>query len=156
MMSSVEGYVVDIACLRRYPASEYAERAREHTTSCALMGHCVESGYAVVDDSGVAHLLDTHATPHVVAALQRSGDERGVFLVVQRKSEEGEMVTRVVQQQPQRNDASRVTEVCEDEFGDATEPSGPTTGDPGRDEPRRSGEESSTEAQQTGAAANAD
>ena len=46
-MEIVEGYVVDLACLRRYPQKEYTARATEHTTECALMGHCVESGYGL-------------------------------------------------------------------------------------------------------------
>ena len=43
----LEGDVVDIICLRKYPADEYAERARKHTRACALKGHCIESGYAL-------------------------------------------------------------------------------------------------------------
>jgi hypothetical protein len=40
---TIEGFVVDIACLRKYPRSEWNERAHGHTRTCALMGHCVES-----------------------------------------------------------------------------------------------------------------
>ena len=29
---TAEGWVLDIACLRKYPRDEYAERARAHTT----------------------------------------------------------------------------------------------------------------------------
>lgn len=47
-MEITEGYVVDLACLRRYPRQEYTSRAAQHTTECALMGHCVESGYGLV------------------------------------------------------------------------------------------------------------
>jgi hypothetical protein len=41
---TLAGYVVDTACIGRYPRDELHERAREHTTRCALMRHCVESG----------------------------------------------------------------------------------------------------------------
>ena len=93
---TLTGYVVDIACLRRYPQDEYSERARRHTTDCALMGHCVESGYAVVSDEGGARLLDTQATRHVVAALEAANADRGVHLVVERRQREREMVTESV------------------------------------------------------------
>ena len=43
-MEITEVHVVGPACLRRYPQTEYTSRAAEHTTECALTGHCVESG----------------------------------------------------------------------------------------------------------------
>ena len=46
----LEGYVVDQACLRKYPQDELLERSRVHTTECALMGHCMESGYGLVNE----------------------------------------------------------------------------------------------------------
>lgn len=97
---AVQGYVVDLACLRRYPEVEYGDRAQQHTTSCALMGHCVESGYALVGADGVPHLLDTHATPHVVAALRQSGRDQGVHVVAERRPEDGELVTTFVTEAP--------------------------------------------------------
>lgn len=92
--TTVEGHVVDLACVRRYPENEYKQRARAHTTSCALMGHCVESGYGVINDDGTLHVLDTHATPLIVAALHDSSRDRGVYLVVDQSIEDGEMVTQ--------------------------------------------------------------
>ena len=89
----LEGYVVDVACLRKYPCDDWPDRAREHTTKCALMGHCIESGYGLVADDGRATLLDQSATPHVVNALGRSGRERGIRLRVTREREEHEMRT---------------------------------------------------------------
>lgn len=58
LRETVEGYVIDIACLRKYPSSQWLERARVHTRQCAMMGHCVESGYALVDEGGAALLGD--------------------------------------------------------------------------------------------------
>jgi len=97
-----EGWVVDIACLRKYPENEYAQRARVHTTECALMGHCVESGYGVVGEGGRAHLLDPGATPKVVAVLEGSGAEEDVYVRAERRLRGGEMVTVAVSaaQQP--------------------------------------------------------
>lgn len=155
---TVSGYVVDIACLRRYPESEYAQRARAHSKECALMGHCVESGYAVVDDDGVAHLLDTHATPQVVDTLERSTKDTGIYLQVQRRADDGEMTTEVVDEQ--RRDAA-VPGSEEDEFGNTVNPPGPPGGDPGRSDtspapsPERD-EDASAEAQRSGCSANAD
>ena len=94
---TAEGYVVDSACLRKYAREEWADRAREHTTKCALMGHCVESGYGLVADDGRVTLLDAKATPHVMGALQRSTRERGVRLRVEREREEHEMRTTRVE-----------------------------------------------------------
>lgn len=62
-VKTVEGWVVDIACLRKYSDDQLASRAQIHTTECALMGHCVESGYGLVDADGRVHLLDDAATP---------------------------------------------------------------------------------------------
>ncbi|SEM01686.1 hypothetical protein SAMN04515665_12638 [Blastococcus sp. DSM 46786] len=91
-MEIVEGYVVDLACLRRYPQEEYTARAPEHTTECALMGHCVESGYGLVSDGNRVVPLDTEATPHIVAAL-RTARPQGVRLRVEREEVEGELRT---------------------------------------------------------------
>ena len=90
---TLEGYLVDIACLRKYPRAEWTERARAHTRQCALMGHCVESGYGLVHASGVV-LLDHDATPLVVEALRRSPHDAGVRLRVTRRIHEGEMRTQ--------------------------------------------------------------
>ena len=95
---TADGYVVDIACLRKYPRDEWAGRARAHTTKCALMGHCVESGYGLVAADGRVTLLDAKATPHVVDALERTTRERGVRLRAEREREEHEMrTTRVTE-----------------------------------------------------------
>ena len=98
------GYVVDVACLRKYPAAEYGTRASEHPTECALMGHCIESGYGLVDDTGTVHLVDTHATGQVVDALTSTDQERGLRLIVERRMEDGEMVTSHVAVAPADGD----------------------------------------------------
>ena len=90
---TLEGYVVDLICLREYPAGEYAERARRHTRVCALKGHCVESGYGLVDEDGHVALLDPAATPQVVGVLQSSGRDTGIRLRVRREEHKGEMAT---------------------------------------------------------------
>lgn len=93
---TVEGYLVDIACLRRYPSEQVLVRAREHTVACARMGHCVESGYGIVDDRGQVHLLDASATPRVLEKLD-DAREQGARLRVQRREDEGDMETQAVE-----------------------------------------------------------
>ena len=90
---TLEGYVVDIACLRSYPRDETLHLARGHTRDCALMGHCVESGYGLVDDAGRVSLLDPAATPQVVEAIVRSSGERTLKLRVTREMQGEKMKT---------------------------------------------------------------
>lgn len=90
---TLEGYVVDIICLRKYPADEYGARARRHTRACALEGHCVESGFALVDEAGRSVLLDPGATLPVVDAVRASRREAGIWLRVQRGRRDGKMQT---------------------------------------------------------------
>lgn len=88
----LEGYIVDIACLRKYPQQEMLQRARSHHRSCTLMGHCVESGFGLVNEDGI-HLLDPHATPLVFKAVSASTKDCGIWLRVRRESGQGEMRT---------------------------------------------------------------
>lgn len=74
----VEGYLVDIACLRKYPQDELLDRARVHTRACALMAHCVESGYGLVTEEGRVVPLDMDATLLASDALRQSPHERGI------------------------------------------------------------------------------
>lgn len=90
---TLEGYVVDLACLRKYPQDELAERARSHTKACALMGHCLESGYGLVDEDGRVALLDMRATPLIFDALRETRQERGIKLRAVREMAEKEMRT---------------------------------------------------------------
>lgn len=90
---TLEGYVVDIACLRRYPRAEWAARAHAHAKACALEGHCVESGYALVGEDGNATLLDAAATPAIVSLATSSGRERGLRVRVRRRLQDGDMAT---------------------------------------------------------------
>lgn len=88
-----EGYVVDLACVRKYPRDELLERARQHSRECALMGHCIESGYGLIGDDGRLALLDAKATPKVVNAIEKSGRDRGIKLRATREPQDEEMGT---------------------------------------------------------------
>lgn len=95
---TLEGFVVDIACLRKYPRDELQDRARAHTKRCALMGHCVESGYGLVSENGRVALLEAAATPQVVSAIERSQRSDGIRLRVTRESDGPEMRTAAVEE----------------------------------------------------------
>ena len=92
-----EGYVVDLACLRKYPRGELLERAKVHTRECALMPHCVESGYGLVDEHGRLTVLDSEATLRVYDALRGSDHDRGIRVRATRETQDGEMRTRDVE-----------------------------------------------------------
>lgn len=89
----LEGYLVDIACLRTAPMSQLGQMAKEHTTVCALMGHCMESGYGLVGIDGNVTLLDPKATPYIVWALMQSSTEKGAWLRVEREQKGEKMET---------------------------------------------------------------
>lgn len=93
---TLEGYVVDIACFRRYPPQQALARAQEHTIACATMGHCIESGYGIVDDNGHVHLPDSSATPTVLKRLDNA-PQKGARLRVQRREDEGDMKTHAIE-----------------------------------------------------------
>ena len=94
---TIEGYVVDLACLRKYPHDALLARARIHTRACALMAHCVESGYGLVADDGRVLPLDIEATPHVYDALRQSTNDRGIRARVRRIAAGEEMKTSSVE-----------------------------------------------------------
>lgn len=75
---TLEGYGVDLAGVRKYPASELAGRARAQTKACAPMGHCVESGYGLVGDDGRVAARGAAATPYVVRAVGTNPRDRGI------------------------------------------------------------------------------
>lgn len=93
----LEGYVVDLACIRSYPQDELLQRAEVHTKKCSLMGHCVESGYGLVNKNGAVVLLDPKATPKVMDVLRSNSSEQGIYLKVKREMNGEKMETVAVQ-----------------------------------------------------------
>jgi len=94
---TVEGYVIDNGCVRKNARDDLLEAARTHTTECALMGHCVESGYSLVTE-GEMTMLDAAATPEVVRAVDESDREQGIRLRVEREREDDELRTVSVEE----------------------------------------------------------
>lgn len=89
----LEGYVVDIACVRRYPKKELTERARKHTAACALTGHCIESGYALISPASDLALLDTKATLQLADLIRKDSRKSGIQARIIRHSNQGAMET---------------------------------------------------------------
>ena len=94
----LEGWVVDQACLRKYPQYELAERSSAHRKACAMMGHCIESGYGLVDHAGRVALLEPASTPAVLTTIRCSSNERGIRLRVTREADGEQMRTTRVEE----------------------------------------------------------
>ncbi|WP_323192498.1 hypothetical protein [Halostella sp. PRR32] len=84
---ALEGYVIDVGCVRKNARDDLLEKARTHSRDCAMMGHCVESGYGIVTDDDELTVLDPDATPQVVDVVEDSNTEEGIRLQVQREEE---------------------------------------------------------------------
>jgi hypothetical protein len=94
---TVEGYVMSGGCIRRNARDELLENARTHTQDCALMGHCLESGYGIVTEDDQLVMLDPEATRQVVDSVEATDIEEGIRLHVTRESEDGRMETTDVE-----------------------------------------------------------
>ena len=97
-IETLRGYVVDIACLRKYPKQALVDKATNHTRKCSLVGHCAESGFGLVTEDGYTTLLDAKATPGVLERVRESDQEKGIRLEVTRLLEDGEMKTTGVEE----------------------------------------------------------
>lgn len=93
-----EGYVLDLACIRKYPQNELVERGQAHTQKCALMGHCVESGYGLVNENGEVRVLDAKATPLIIEKIGKSEKEKGIKLRATREKTDEEMETTRIEE----------------------------------------------------------
>jgi hypothetical protein len=90
---NLEGYVVDIICLRKYPQDELLERAKVHTRKCSLAGHCTESGFGLLDEKGQISLLDPHSTPQLLDVIVSSDRDSGIKVRAKREMQDGDMKT---------------------------------------------------------------
>lgn len=95
---TVEGFVIDVACVRKHARDDLLENARTHSRNCALMGHCVESGYGIVTADDRLTVLDPGATPQVVDAVEASETDEGIRLRVRRERQEDTLQTVDVEQ----------------------------------------------------------
>lgn len=95
---TLEGYVIDVGCIRKNARDELLQSARTHTRDCALMGHCIESGYGIVTEEDHLTVLDSEATPKVVTAVEESETEEGIRLRVRREESDDSMETLEVEE----------------------------------------------------------
>lgn len=93
---TLEGYVIDVGCVRKNARDDLFESARTHSRECALMGHCVESGYGIVSEDDRLTVLDASATPKVVDVVEQSDTEEGIRLRVEREDRDGTTETTAV------------------------------------------------------------
>ena len=92
----VEGYVIDIASIRKNTRGALMEKARNHPRECTLMGHCIENGYGIVTVDDQLTLLDPEATQKVVDVVEQSDTQQGIRLRVAREEHDGEMETTTI------------------------------------------------------------
>jgi hypothetical protein len=93
-----EGYVIDVGCIRKNAREDLLEKARTHTRECALMGHCVESGYGLVTEEDRLTILDAKATPKVVEVVENSETDQGITLRAEREEQDGKMATTEIEE----------------------------------------------------------
>lgn len=89
----LEGYVMDLACVRKHRRRGLLEVARQHPRECNLMGHCIESGYGLITDDDRLHVLDDAATLKIASLLSQIQQHTGIRLRVQREPRGSEMRT---------------------------------------------------------------
>lgn len=94
----VKGYVIDVACVRKNSRGELMEKAQNHSKECALMGHCVESGYGLVSEDDRLALLDPKATRKAVDVIEDSEKREGIRLRVTREERDGTMESTTVEE----------------------------------------------------------
>lgn len=95
---TVEGYLLDVGCLRGYAREETLDRARQHRRDCLLMGHCIESGYAVVSDDDRVTVLDSEATHRVLEIARTTAKAEGIKVRAQRTRRDGQMETIAIEE----------------------------------------------------------
>ena len=89
----LEGFVVDVDCVRVARRSDLVRRAAGHLRACALAAGFSAGAYALVEPGGTVHVLDHQATPLVLWALWRSTREAGVWVRAERHERDGRMET---------------------------------------------------------------
>jgi hypothetical protein len=87
----LSGYLIDNACSAGHAKDAgFAERAKKHKTTCALMTSCEGSGYAVYAD-GKLYKLDDTGNKGAAGILKDTETKEGVMVAVE-GTVEGETV----------------------------------------------------------------
>ena len=90
---TIEGYIIDVACVRKSPRQQLFERAQRHSRDCALMGHWAESGFALVTENGQVAILDSEATLMILDLGRRSPKSQSIKAQVTRQPADEKMET---------------------------------------------------------------
>jgi hypothetical protein len=92
----LSGYVVDCRSLRKWSTENLFEKARTHSKELLLLGHAIESGFALISFPSVIYLTDPHATPLILDILFSTESETGIQLRVERELQNDEMKSVLV------------------------------------------------------------
>lgn len=73
----ISGYLIDNMC-----AGEHADEAKEHKTSCSLMGGCARSGFSVAANDKT-YKLDERGNKDALQVLKTTKTKEGVKVEVE-------------------------------------------------------------------------
>jgi hypothetical protein len=80
----IEGYIMDNACASAHSKdANFGDKIKKHTTSCALMPNCAETGYVVYTADKKLYKLDKNGNESAEALLKDSKTTAGVAVVVE-------------------------------------------------------------------------
>ena len=79
----INGYLIDNACAGAHAKdANFGERAKKHSTSCALMPDCEGSGFAVYSE-GKLYKLDKDGNKSAEELLKRTETKNGLQVAVE-------------------------------------------------------------------------
>lgn len=76
------GYIIDNACSGRATSENGAEKVKNHTTKCAQMPKCAESGYALFVDNKL-YKLDSDGNKKAAEVLKSTKLEKGLQVEIE-------------------------------------------------------------------------
>ena len=77
----ISGYLIDNACAES--AKDIATRAKNHSTTCALMDSCEKSGYAVYAEDSKLYKLDDKGNDSAADLLKNTKTKKGLKVAVE-------------------------------------------------------------------------
>jgi len=80
----IEGYIMDNACAAGHVKdANFGERVKKHSTSCALMPNCAESGYLVYTADAKVYKLDEAGNRSAEELLKNTETKMGLQVSVE-------------------------------------------------------------------------
>ncbi|MFN2577452.1 MAG: hypothetical protein ABR607_07150 [Pyrinomonadaceae bacterium] len=80
-LTKVSGYLIDNACADS--AKDLATSAENHSTSCALMDSCEQSGYSVMTPDKKRYKLDEKGNDGAAELLKNTHTKKGLKVAVE-------------------------------------------------------------------------